>query len=136
MSLSYPSSMATVFSILTNNGFGGEHDDDDDDYDDDDDDDDDKGGYIHSEAPPLIKILLIYEQPQGTGLHMNLTLDPAVIIESWKIDLANIINVPAEFIRLIHQNTVLEDDESLRNQSVEPNDTIVLRDSRLTYDFS
>ncbi|CAG5122901.1 unnamed protein product [Candidula unifasciata] len=123
MNLSHPSHVATVFRILTSNGFDGDHEDD------------DKGDYFHPEASPLIKIILLYEQPQGTGLHLNLTLDPALTTESLKIDLANVINVPAEFMKLIHLNTVLEDDKSLCNQSVEPNATIVLRDSRLTYNF-
>lgn len=66
---------------------------------------------------------------------MTLTINPAMATLSLKSDLANVTTVPAEFINLIHQNVRLQDDLSLRDQGVEPNDTVVLRDLRLTYNF-
>uniref|UniRef100_A0A0B7B1T0 Ubiquitin-like domain-containing protein n=1 Tax=Arion vulgaris TaxID=1028688 RepID=A0A0B7B1T0_9EUPU len=119
MNTSLHSNMGAAFSILAN-------------YDE---DNENKEDCIYPEASPEIRILIIYEQPQGTGLHMTLTLNPTITAEGLKTDLANLINVPMEFIKLIHQAIALEDEKSLQSQKILPNDTIVLRDSRLTYNF-
>ncbi|CAL1545501.1 unnamed protein product [Lymnaea stagnalis] len=90
---------------------------------------------FHLEANPEIKIVVIYEQPQGTGLHLCLTLDPSQPTTSLKADLTHLTGVPAEHVLLIHKLKKLNDELSLRDQAVEPNDFIVFRDQRLSYSF-
>lgn len=94
-----------------------------------------KGDNFNLEANPEIKIVVIYEQPQGTGLHLSLTLDPSKPTSSLKADLTNYTRVPVEHVILIHKQNKLIDELSLRDQAVEPDDIIVLRDQRLNYTF-